>query len=134
MKKPPVNKVVLDASAMLAYINNERGAQAVHDVLARSVVSTVNLVEAFSKLVREGMDVNDTRTVLQKCFPEAVPVDRDQAETAAIIHAANAKMNVSYADSLCLALGACRDVPILTCDQKWKKLELGFDVDIRLIR
>ena len=129
-----MNKVVLDASAMLAYINNEPGATAVHDVLPHSIVSTVNLAEAFSKLVREGMDVADTRTILNECFPHAIPLDRDQAETAAIIHAANAKMNVSYADSMCLALGACRNVPILTGDKKWEKLDLGFTVEIDLIR
>lgn len=129
-----MSEFVLDASAVLAFINQEAGASDVEDVLHRSVISTINLTEVFSKLVREGMDVEETRSLLSACCPHAVSVDRDQAETAAVIHAATARKNVSYADSVCLALGACRNLPIVTADKKWKTLDLGMNVELKFLR
>lgn len=129
-----MSKFILDASAILAFINEETGADIVADVLDDSTISAINLTEAYSKLIRAGADVEKTHAMLQQCCPDVTPVDRDQAQTAGIIHAATAKHNISYADSLCLALGACTEKTIMTGDQKWKELELEFDVNIKLIR
>lgn len=129
-----MSNCVLDASALLAYVNAEPGMKAVEKVLDKCVVSTVNLLEAFSKLIRAGMAVDETQQFLRERFPASVDVDREQAETAAVIHAATSKHGVSYADSICLALGACRQLPILTADGRWKELDLGFKVTLKMIR
>jgi PIN domain nuclease of toxin-antitoxin system len=80
------------------------------------------------------MEVDETQRFLREHFPVAAPVDRDQAETAAVIHASTAKLGISYADSICLALGVCLNLPIYTADQRWAGLELDFDVRFKMIR
>jgi PIN domain nuclease of toxin-antitoxin system len=129
-----VSSYILDASALLAYINDEPGGKLVEHVLEDATISAINLTEVCSKLIRAGMDPDETRELLFQCCPNVEAVDRDQAETAGMIHAATARFNVSYADSCCMALGASRGTTVLTGDRKWLGLELGFDVDIRLIR
>ena len=49
-------KNVLDASAVLAVLNGERGEKKVVPLLAESAVSTVNLTEVAAKLLEAGMD------------------------------------------------------------------------------
>lgn len=125
---------VLDASAILAFIAREPGGEVVEGVLDCSYVSSINLAEVFSKLVRKNMDVAKTRLLLAHCCPRVVAVDRAQSEAAALIHAANRKLELSYADSFCLALGTERRLPILTADRKWEHAELDVPVDLSLIR
>src|SRR5204863_8283095 len=49
---------VLDASAILALINNEPGADEVAEALPESVLSTVNLAEVIGKLVDAEIDAS----------------------------------------------------------------------------
>ncbi len=51
---------VLDASALLAYLNDEAGAKVVEESLVRgSAISAVNLAEVLSKLAEVGEDPQD---------------------------------------------------------------------------
>ena len=56
---------VVDASAMLAFVNNEPGSEAVESVLDNAIISTVNLAEVGAKLVDKGMTVEDSRIALE---------------------------------------------------------------------
>jgi PIN domain nuclease of toxin-antitoxin system len=50
-----MNEAVLDASAILALLQHERGAEKLTDeILENAVASTVNLAEVQSKLVKKG--------------------------------------------------------------------------------
>jgi PIN domain nuclease of toxin-antitoxin system len=50
-----MNEIVLDASAVLAVIQHERGAEKLPpEVLNEAVISTVNLAEVQSKLIKNG--------------------------------------------------------------------------------
>ncbi len=49
-------KNVLDASAVLAVLNGERGEKKVIPLLAESAISAVNLSEVAAKLLEAGMD------------------------------------------------------------------------------
>jgi PIN domain nuclease of toxin-antitoxin system len=50
-----MSEVVLDASAMLAYFQEERGAEKLtKEILDHAIASTVNLAEVQSKLVKKG--------------------------------------------------------------------------------
>jgi ribonuclease VapC len=52
-----MNEVVLDASAILAIVFQERGAEKLTDeILSTAVASTVNLAEVQSKLIKKGYD------------------------------------------------------------------------------
>jgi len=48
---------VLDASALLAWLNEETGGEEVEPLLEKSVISTVNLSETLQKSLARGADV-----------------------------------------------------------------------------
>ena len=53
--------VVLDASAVLALLQNEAGADVVAKMLPRGAMSAVNLSEILAKLTGHGMPAGDAR-------------------------------------------------------------------------
>ena len=53
--------VVLDASALLAFLHNEQGGQAVADALEDAMVSTVNWAEVVQKAIRHDVEIRGMR-------------------------------------------------------------------------
>ena len=49
-----MSEVVLDASAVLAFINEEAGAELVEPYLGNAAISAANLSEVVAKLVEKG--------------------------------------------------------------------------------
>ena len=60
-----MSKYVLDASALLALLNNESGAKRVNDILPESVVGAVNVCEVVGKLTGAGISLDDARTSIE---------------------------------------------------------------------
>ena len=52
------------------------------------VVSSINLLEARSKLVRYDVPAEQVKLFLRESFPRVIPVDRELAESSAVFHAA----------------------------------------------
>lgn len=93
-----MSEFVADASAILAFARGEKGEKHVARVREQCVVASLNLMEAFSRLVRHKMPADQVRAFLREAFPRVVPLDRDLAEKSAVLHAATRKLNLSYAD------------------------------------
>ena len=69
-----MNKIVLDASALLAILNQEPGAEKLTpELLSAAITSTVNLAEVHSKLVSRGLDPADAWDAALSPIHEAVP-------------------------------------------------------------
>ena len=128
-----MNEVVFDASAMLALLQHEPGAEKLTgDVLVRSVVSTVNLAEVQSKLVKNGgapdvawADALDAVNSVELFTPE-------QARIAGDLIATMEKYGLSLGDRSCLALAIYLGAEVYTTEQSWRNLNLG--VPIHVIR
>jgi ribonuclease VapC len=78
-----MNKTVLDASAIFAILFEERGAEKLTDeILQGAVISTVNLAEVQTKLVRMGHDPEKAwvDALLLESAPE--PYTSDHAKVA----------------------------------------------------
>ncbi len=128
-----MNRVVLDASALLAILNEERGAERLTpELLSAAVVSTVNLAEVQGKLVARGLDPDDAWEAALSPVSEAVPFSAAQARIAGDLSAQTRALGLSLGDRACLALGLALDAPVYTADQSWKKLRAG--VRIHVIR
>jgi PIN domain nuclease of toxin-antitoxin system len=127
-----VSEFVADASAILAFVREEKGDKKVAKVREQCVVATLNLMEAFSKLVRYEVAADSVQGILRETFPRAIPLDRELAETSAVLHATTRTLGLSYADCVCLALGNQRKATVLTADRRWK--EVDFEVTVELIR
>lgn len=123
---------VLDASVILAALNNESGADLALELLASGSVSAVNLSEVVGKLQRKGMDDDAIATILESLDCEVVPFDKDQAVLAGLMTRLTAPRGLSLGDRACLALAASRYLPCFTAERAW--LDLPLRVDVRLIR
>ena len=121
-----MNSVVLDASAILALINAERGADKfTPELLSRAVCSTVNLAEVQAKLVGRGWPPEDAWEDATSPIREAVPFTDEQAKIAGSLVALTRALGLSLGDRACLALGISLKAPIYTAEKSWNKLKLG---------
>lgn len=127
-----MTKCVLDASAILAYLRKEEGADAVRPILRYAAVSAINVGEVLVKLMARGAPLEDAVRVVQSLELRIHPHDLEQAEIAASLHAPTRSLGLSYGDRACLALGVVLCWPVVTADRPWD--DLGIGVEIRLIR
>lgn len=58
-------QVVLDASALLAYLRAEPGSEAVDGVLGAALITSVNWAEVLQKFLSAGVEVEGLRQELQ---------------------------------------------------------------------
>ena len=122
--------IVLDASAVLAVLQNEPGADEVWEHLPGAGLSAVNAAEVVAKLVDGGVAPEDASELLERLGVEIVAFDAvDIVPSARMRHASR---SVSLGDRACLALAARLAVPAVTADRAWA--ELSIDVEVQLIR
>lgn len=123
---------VLDASAVLALLHREPGAETVRSILEDSAISTVNLSEVIAKLVETGTDP-DKAILLTQAQPFQ-PMDHtlEQAQVAGALRATTRQAGLSLGDRACLALALALKLPVYTADRAWRDLPL--EIDVRPIR
>lgn len=124
--------VVLDASALLALMNDEPGAITVRETLPEAVISAVNLAEVVSKLVDRGMPEAQIFNDLGELSLSDVPFDVQQAYATGLLRAATRSWGLSLGDRACLSLALQLPSPVITTDRAWAELDLG--VEVRLAR
>jgi PIN domain nuclease of toxin-antitoxin system len=124
--------VVLDASAILAFLHNEPGGEVARAALDGGVVSTVNWAEVVQKALQRGVDPRGMHNDFSDVGVTFAKFDTSHAEIAADIWQRTRAKGLSFADRACLALGVERSLPVLTADKAWAQLELG--IDVRLVR
>ena len=79
-----MNKIVLDASALLAVLNDEPGSDKLTpELLSIATSSTVNLAEVQSKLVDRGISPDRAWAATMTPIAEAIPFTSEQAKAAA---------------------------------------------------
>lgn len=124
--------IVLDASAILAYLFQEPGHIVVEQALDGCVVSSVNFAEMLSRLARDGLPPDIALEAVEGSDVDIVAFDRAQAMAVAAIAPVTRPLGLSLADRACLALASIRGLPVLTADRVWRDVDVG--VEVRLIR
>jgi ribonuclease VapC len=127
-----MGEVVLDASAILAVANKERGAERVEAVRADAIVSSVNYAEVLSHFAERGHNLSRLLGAFGWLDAALVAFDAEQAREAARLRPLTHHLRLSLADRACLALARLRRCPVMTADRAWRALRLG--VEIRIIR
>ncbi len=134
---PPTS--VLDASALLAVLQDEPGSTTVAEAIAAgAVVSVFNWTEVLSNVAAGGGDPSQVTTRLAehpKTAGAAIRLrapDADECIAIARLRPITKRQGLSLADRACLALAARLGVPALTADRSWTDAEV--EADVRLIR
>jgi PIN domain nuclease of toxin-antitoxin system len=126
-----MNRIVLDASAILAVINDEPGAEKLtSDLLRRAVGSSVNLAEVQTKLLTRGWSSKEAWEDARSPVREVLPFDEEQGRIAGDLVTQTLHLGLSLGDRACLALGIVLDVPVYTAEKAWKKLALRLKVHV----
>jgi len=126
-----MNRVVLDASAILAVIGGEPGAEKLTpDLLARAVGSAVNLSEVQAKLVSRGWPFEQAWEDATSPVRQVLAFDEAQARVAGDLATQTRHLGLSLGDHACLALGIALKVPVYTAEKAWKKLNVGITVHV----
>lgn len=129
-----IPRCVLDASALLAFLQDERGSKVVDEWLPEgSLLGAANLTEVLDKLAMDGQDVDDVWQRLHRAglFGQLVvvePVLPGDAVTAARLRRSTAVHGLSLGDRLCIALAVRRELPVLTADRVWTAIDAGVEV------
>jgi ribonuclease VapC len=126
-----MNKVVLDASAILALLNDEPGAEKITpELLSRATTSAVNLAEVQTILVREGGDPDESWALVIDPISDVEPFTAHHARIAGTLIQKTRPLGLSLGDRACLALAIALDAPVYTTDQLWRKLKLGVPIHV----
>jgi len=121
---------VLDASALLAWMHDEHGAERVAAVLDGALVSAVNWSEVVQKLLQRGADTESLLEDITELGVLVEPFTAAQADASARLWASTRNAGLSLGDRACLSLAAARALPALTADQAWAALALDVQVDL----
>lgn len=126
--------VVLDASALLALLMKERGAEQVLPIISGSVMSSVNLAEVVGFYAKAGARREDIDARLSSLPVACVPVDRELAFEAGCLQGQTLRWGLSLGDRICLALARQLGRRVFTADRAWLPAAQELDIEIVVIR
>jgi ribonuclease VapC len=114
-------RLMLDASAILVYLQRELGYERVRAALAQgAAVSTVNMAEIYAKVVDRNLPLIEIAGRLEGLGIKVVPFTDQDARESALLYPKASRLGLSLCDRACLALGMRLGLPILTADRAWK--------------
>ncbi len=124
---------ILDASALLAYLQDEVGAESVEDWLSQGAwMSAVNWAEVLQKALKWKSPQQLTAQLrAEGILDQALliyPVDTAIASVSAEIYPVTHPLGLSLGDRVCLALSSLTNLPAITADRTWAKVPSPFRV------
>jgi len=126
-----MNRIVLDASVLLAVLNREPGADKLTPQLLNvATSSTVNLAAVQSKLVNRGLSPQEAWEATLSPIREPTAFTAEHAMTAGNLIVETRALGLSLGDRACLALGLALSAPVYTADKSWKSLKLGLRIHV----
>lgn len=127
-----MSKYVLDASALLALLQQEPGVEVVAAALRESSISTVNWSEVLQKALNQGVDTTNIQVAFEALGVQFVSFSSLHAELAAQLWLRTKPYGLSFGDRACLALAIDLKATALTADRAWSDLQV--DATVQVIR
>lgn len=118
---------VFDASAIIAILFNEAGAQTALQSLAGAQVSTVNVAETIGDFVKRGRSSAEALSVIETLNLTFVSPDAEQARRAGEMQPIK---GLSLGDRFCIALAQSVGAPVVTSDRAWAQAPIGVPVEL----
>lgn len=125
-------EAVLDASALIALLWEEPGAECVEPFLGRAVISTVNMAEVLQRYHAVDLDATGRQESITALGIEVEEFTSQDAEVAASLWKPTRRAGLSLADRACLALANRLGLAAHTADTEWNRVDIG--VNVILIR
>lgn len=122
----------MDASAILAVLNGERGRDRAMKAMSSGRICAINLAEVVSNMAEEGVRETEIESWAQRLPVIVVDFDRDLAMQAGFLRKTTSHKGLSLGDRACLALAMRENLPVMTGDRAWTDLDLP--VEVVLIR
>ncbi len=123
-----MTEAVLDASALIAFLRNEPGADKVAAILPGACISAVNLSETLGKMVEHGKPLEATSYQIQRLGIPVIPFDDEQAKITASLWKSTRTIGMSLGDRSCLALAIKTSLPALTTERDSGKCGLNIEI------
>jgi len=127
---------VLDASAIIAFLQGEPGDEVVRLALlsGHCVVSAANQAEIIAKSLDRGADPEAMKAILAELAYTVVDIKAEDGMQAGWMRGASRKIGLSLGDRLCLALAQRLKAKVLTADRPWLAMAEALEIDICCIR
>jgi len=119
-----VQEYILDACALLAFFDDEEGADIVNDLLDRAkineislIMNVVNLIEVYYDRIRT-VGIKQADTIIQNIY-DTFPISFIETLSPDIVREASqlkAEGKMSFADTILVATAVCTNTTIVTCD------------------
>lgn len=127
---------VLDASAIIAFLQGEPGAEIVGQALHAQlcVVSAANQAEVIAKALDRGAEPDAIKMILSDLAYRVVDISVGDGEQAGWMRGQTRSIDLSLGDRLCLALAQRLKARVLTADRAWLGVSQTLGLDICCIR
>ena len=126
--------VVLDASAVIALLEGERGADVVAARLSGAKLCAVNLAEVISIYNYRGVSSKQLDAMFAPLKLDVIAADAGLARLAGALRPITAPAGLSLGDRFCLALALRDGCPALTADRQWTQIAEAVEVEIVVVR
>jgi ribonuclease VapC len=126
--------VVLDASALLALLLDEPGAERVKAVLDGALMTAVNLAEIVSHYAKLGAAHAEIEALLRPLPIQVIPADAALSYAAGMLRPLTLERCLSLGDRYCLALAKREGAVALTAERRWPEIADVAGVTVELIR
>lgn len=117
---------VVDASVVLAWLQDEPGADQAEPMLIEGVIGAANWSEVLQKARQHGAPAGTVGLLLASFGLTVIDVTAADAEHAAGLWRSGTPL--SLGDRLCLALGIRMGLPVATADAAWVDVDEGPDI------
>ena len=122
--------VVLDASAVLAWLQQEPGGAEVKEMLDGGIVTAANWSEVLQKVRHHGGNPEEVGLLLRSLGLDVADVTRIDGERAAALW--TRENSLSLGDRLCLSVAHRLEKPAVTAESRWAAADAG--IEVQLIR
>jgi ribonuclease VapC len=127
---------VLDASALLAVSQGEKGADFVMELIETKdcVISSVNMSEVACKMLEFGLPQNQLKRAVEQFTIDVIDFNQEQALACAELRLLTKPAGLSLGDRACLGLAKLMNATAVTSDRPWMAIAEVVGVKVLMIR
>jgi PIN domain nuclease of toxin-antitoxin system len=115
---------LLDASAVLAFLQAEPGSGRVREALPNSAITSVNALEVLGVLIRGGFSPAEAIAIVNRLHIPVIAFTYACAQAASSLLPLKTSQPLSLGDRACLGAALENRMAVLTAERHWSELDL----------